>query len=111
MVGLWRGARSKVLGQLGWCPSPNQERVLYPARRSPFIGPGRSSFGPSFCPEHRGVATVRPFALLQSYDAGVSYVEVCRPVVSMYIRNLGTHRAMSTPPAVPILLDWGYASA
>jgi hypothetical protein len=27
----------------------------------------------------------------------------------MYMRKLGTHRAMSTPPAVLILLDWGYA--
>jgi hypothetical protein len=31
---------AKVLGRLGCCPSPNQERVLYPARRSPFIEPG-----------------------------------------------------------------------
>jgi hypothetical protein len=26
-------------------PSPNQERVLYPAHRSPFIGPGLSGSG------------------------------------------------------------------
>jgi hypothetical protein len=39
MVGL-EGERAKVLGRLGWCPSSNQERVLYPARRSPFIGLG-----------------------------------------------------------------------
>jgi hypothetical protein len=89
---------------------PNQERVLFPARRSPFIGPGRSSFGPSFCPQHRGFVTVRPFALPQSYGAGVSYVEVSKPVVLMYMRNLGTHRAMTAPPEVLILLDWGYES-
>jgi hypothetical protein len=31
-------------------PIPNQELVLYPAHRSPFIGPGRSSSGPSHSP-------------------------------------------------------------
>jgi hypothetical protein len=30
-------------------------------------------------------------------------------VVLMYIRNLDTHWAMSTPSAVLILLNWGYA--
>jgi hypothetical protein len=39
------GLRAKVLGRLGWCPSSNQEHVLYPAHRSPFIGPGLSGSG------------------------------------------------------------------
>ena len=103
--GAGEGLRSVGMSPIG----PNQERVLYRAPRSPFIGPGRSCFGPSFCPEQRGFAAVRPFALLQSYDAGVSYVEVSNPVVLMYITNLGTHWAMTTPLAVLILLDWGYA--
>jgi hypothetical protein len=79
-----------------------QERLLYLARRSPFIGPGRSSFGPSLCPVHRGFAAVWPFALPQSYCAGVSYVEVSRPVVLMYMRNLGTYRAMTAGGPDPV---------
>jgi hypothetical protein len=43
--GVEGGLRAKVLGRLGWRPSPNQERVLYPARRSPFIEPGLSGSG------------------------------------------------------------------
>jgi hypothetical protein len=33
-----------------------------------------------------------------------------KPAVLLYIRNLGTYRAMTTPLAVLVLLDWGYAS-
>jgi hypothetical protein len=112
MVGLWRGERAKVLGRLGCHPlAPTKSvcSILPVARRLSGRGVG-SSFGPSFCPEHRGFAAVRPFALPQSYDAGVFYVEVSKPVVLMYIRNLATYRAMTTPPAVLVLLDWGYAS-
>ena len=77
-VGAGEGLRSVEVK-----PSPNEERVLYPAHRSPFIGPGRSSFGPSFCPQHRGFVTVPPFALPQSYECMVSYVEFTGPVVLM----------------------------
>src|SRR5687767_7929984 len=110
MVGLRRGERAKVLGRLGCHPlAPTKSvcSILPVARRLSGRGVG-SSFGPPFCPEHRGFAAVRPFALPQSYDAGVSYVEVSKPVVLMYIRNLGTYRAMTTPPAVPALSGWGY---
>src|SRR5215211_1033356 len=42
------GVAGDGLRSVGVEPPPLiQERVLYPAHRSPFIGPGRSSFGPS----------------------------------------------------------------
>jgi hypothetical protein len=67
-----RGAAGEGLRSVGVAPtSPIQELLLYPAHRSPFIGPGLSNFGPSFCPVHRGFAAVRPFALPQSYEAGL----------------------------------------
>jgi|SRR5687767_9126964 hypothetical protein len=90
MVGLRRGERAKVLGRLGCHPlAPTKSvcSILPVARRLSGRGVG-SSFGPSFCPEHRGFAAERPFALSQSYDLGVSYVEVSKPVVLMYIRDL-----------------------
>src|SRR5215212_2119762 len=54
MVGLRGGIMGEGLRSVGVAPtSPIQERVLYPAHRSLFIRPGRSSSGPSLCPYSR----------------------------------------------------------
>src|SRR5215210_4486505 len=43
--GFARGVVGEGLRSVEVTPSPNQERVLYPARRSPFIEPGLSGSG------------------------------------------------------------------
>jgi hypothetical protein len=43
--GFVRGVVGEGLRSVEVTPSPNQERVLYPARRSPFIEPGLSGSG------------------------------------------------------------------